>query len=108
MFIFYKDIIFEDFGNGVICCILVYDGKMMVVEVNFVVGVVGLMYNYFYEQFIYVFFGEFEFIIGEEMCVVSVGDMLYKWLGIMYGCVCLQFGMLFDIFIFICEDFFEG
>ncbi len=49
--------------------------------------------------------GKFEFTIGDEKNVVTAGDTMLKKDGIEHGCVCLEEGVLLDIFSPMREDF---
>lgn len=50
--------------------------------------------------------GEFEMIIGDEVKIIRVGDFYYILLNVIYGCICIKFGILIDVFSFLWEDFF--
>jgi quercetin dioxygenase-like cupin family protein len=49
--------------------------------------------------------GKFEFTIGNEKNIVQAGDTMLKKDGITHGCVCLEDGILLDIFSPMREDF---
>jgi quercetin dioxygenase-like cupin family protein len=49
--------------------------------------------------------GVFEFTVGDETKVVKAGDTMLKKDGIRHGCVCLEEGILLDIFSPMREDF---
>ena len=78
MFMFHKETVSEDLGNGVTRRVLAHGGRMMAVEVQFEQGAIGPLHNHPHEQLTYVLSGEFEFTIGEEKHVVTAGDTLYK------------------------------
>jgi len=107
MFVFNKDCVMEDLGNGVSRKILAHNGKMMQVEVHFADGAIGPMHNHPHEQLTYVMSGEFEFTIGEVTKIVKAGDTLYKEPNIMHGCTCLKAGVLLDTFTPQREDFLK-
>jgi len=107
MFIYKKETVLQDLGNGVSRRILAHGGGMMAVEVNFTEGAVGPMHSHPHEQLTYVLSGEFEFTIGEETRRVSAGDTLYKQPNIMHGCVCITPGTLLDTFTPVREDFLK-
>lgn len=50
--------------------------------------------------------GEFEMMIGDEVKIIKVGDFYYIFFYVMYGCICIKFGVLIDVFSFVWEDFF--
>lgn len=107
MFVFNKDCVMEDLGNGVSRKILAHNGKMMQVEVHFADGAIGPMHNHPHEQLTYVLSGEFEFTIGDVTKIVKAGDTLYKEPNIMHGCTCLKAGILLDTFTPQREDFLK-
>ena len=49
--------------------------------------------------------GEFSFTIDGETRTVRAGDTLLKEDGVEHGCVCLEAGVLLDIFTPMREDF---
>lgn len=68
-------------------------------------GAVGAMHHHPHTQITYVASGKFEFTIGGEKKVVSAGDSLLKKDGVEHGCVCLEAGILVDIFAPMREEF---
>ncbi len=106
MFTFYKDTVGET-SNGVTRRILVHDGIMMAVENTFEKGAVGAMHSHPHEQVTYVKSGKFEFTIDGETHIVSEGDTLHKRSNIVHGCVCLEAGVLIDVFTPQREDFLK-
>ncbi|TCV94366.1 cupin domain-containing protein [Biostraticola tofi] len=105
MFIYYKDTIEQDLGEGVSRRILAHGGTMMAVKVTFATGAVGPLHHHQHEQLTYVLSGKFEFTIDGITQVVSEGDTLYKAPNIVHGCVCLEAGVLLDTFTPQREDF---
>lgn len=105
MFVYKKDTVLDDLGNGVSRRILAHAGGMMAVEVNFSAGSVGPMHSHPHEQLTYVLSGRFSFTIDGETRDVSAGDTLYKKPNVVHGCVCLEAGTLLDTFTPQREDF---
>ncbi|SNY68172.1 cupin domain-containing protein [Enterobacter sp. CC120223-11] len=105
MFVFKKDTVQEVVGEGVTRRMLAHDGSLMSVEVSFEAGAVGPMHCHPHEQLTYVLSGVFSFTIGDETQTVRAGDTLYKRSGVMHGCVCVEPGVLLDLFTPIREDF---
>ena len=95
---FNKDIDLEPCGEGVARKIMAYTDEMMVVENHFEKGGVGAMHSHPHTQCTYVAKGVFEFTVGDEKKIVREGDVLLKKDGIVHGCVCLEEGILVDIF----------
>lgn len=92
-------------GEGLFRKILAYTDELMCVENHFEVGVVGALHSHPHTQITYVVSGAFEFTIGDEKKIVRAGDSMLKKDGIEHGCVCLEKGILLDIFTPMREDF---
>ncbi|MBQ8068364.1 MAG: cupin domain-containing protein [Solobacterium sp.] len=82
-----------------------YTDELMVVENVFQKGAVGALHSHPHTQITYVVSGKFEFNIGGEKRIVTAGDTMLKKNGIEHGCVCLEAGILLDIFSPMREDF---
>lgn len=100
-----KDIEGQPAGEGVTRIIKSYTDELMVVENHFKKGAVGALHHHPHTQITYVVSGKFEFTIGEEKRIVEAGDTMLKKDGIEHGCVCLEEGILLDIFSPMREDF---
>ena len=105
MFIYNKDVVLEDLGDGISRKVLAHSDNMMAVEVHFEKGAIGSMHNHPHEQLTYVLSGVFEFTIGDEKKIVKAGDTMYKEPKIEHGCVCLEAGILIDNFTPMRKDF---
>ncbi len=103
--VYYKDIVPEDNGQGVVKRVLAYSDDLMVVENRFEKGAVGAMHHHPHTQITYVVSGKFEFTIDGEKHIVTTGDTLCKRNGVEHGCVCLEEGILLDTFTPYREDF---
>ncbi len=95
----------EPAGEGVIRQVKSYTDGLMVVENHFQKGAVGALHSHPHTQITYVVSGVFEFTIGSEKRTVRAGDTMLKKDGIVHGCVCLEEGILLDIFSPMREDF---
>lgn len=95
----------EEASPGVVRQIKSYTDELMVVENIFQKGAVGAVHSHPHTQITYVVSGKFEFTIGGETRIVSRGDTMLKKNGIKHGCVCLEEGILLDIFSPMREDF---
>jgi quercetin dioxygenase-like cupin family protein len=102
---FNKDVDFEKCGEGVKRKIMSYTDELMVVENHFEKGGVGALHHHPHTQITYVVSGKFEFTIGGEKKIVSAGDTMLKKDGVEHGCVCLEEGILLDIFTPMREEF---
>lgn len=92
-------------GAGVERKILAYADEMMCVENHFKKGAVGALHHHPHTQITYVVSGKFEFEIDGVKKVVSAGDALLKRNSVEHGCVCLEEGILLDIFNPMREEF---
>lgn len=105
--VFYKDIVPQDMGGGVTRRVLAYSDDLMVVENTFEKGGVGALHSHPHSQITYVVSGEFEFEIDGVKKIVKKGDTMLKTDGVIHGCVCLEAGVLLDIFNPYRKDFVE-
>lgn len=90
---------------GVTRKVLAHCDEMMCVENRFEAGAVGKLHSHPHTQITYVAEGVFRFTIAEETREVRKGDTLLKQDGVVHGCVCLEAGVLVDIFSPLREDF---
>ncbi len=102
---FNEDIEFEVCGEGVRRKILSYTDEVMCVENHFEKGAVGALHHHPHTQITYIVSGKFEFTIGDEKKIVCAGDSLLKKDGVEHGCICLEEGVLVDIFAPMREEF---
>jgi len=82
-----------------------YDKDMMMVKVTFEKGAVGSQHTHPHVQTTYVASGKFEMTIGNETKIIQEGDGYYVAPNIIHGCVCLEAGILIDVFTPVREDF---
>lgn len=90
---------------GVTRRVLAYCDALMCVENRFQEGAVGKLHSHPHTQITYVVEGAFQFTIGGESHVVRKGDTLLKQDGVEHGCVCLEEGILLDVFNPMRADF---
>lgn len=99
------EIAFTDLGNGVKRKVLAYLPEAMMVEVHFEKNSEGSIHTHPHVQSTYVKKGLFRFTIDGETVEVSEGDTLAFPPGIPHGTVCLESGILLDIFTPMRKDF---
>ena len=92
-------------GEGVQRKILAYTDELMCVENHFEKGGTGVLHSHPHTQITYVVSGAFEFEIAGEKRVVRAGDTMLKKDGVVHGCVCLEEGILLDIFTPMRDEF---
>ena len=105
VFIENKNIAWEQMDTGVKRKIMAWDDKLMVVKVAFDKGGVGMLHQHYHSQITHIESGIFEVEIGDEKKVLSTGDGFYIPPNIMHGAVCLEAGVLIDVFSPMREDF---
>jgi len=103
--VFYENTTPQAVAEGVVRRVLAYSKDVMCVENTFEKGAVGSLHHHPHTQITYVVSGVFEFEIDGEKKVVRAGDTLLKTDGVEHGCVCLEAGVLLDIFSPMREDF---
>lgn len=98
----------EDLGGGVSRKFLGYDNQIMMVQVKFEKGAIGSAHQHFHTQATYCAAGKFEFTIDGEVKTVEAGDGVYIAPNLMHGALCLEEGILIDVFSPVREDFLSG
>ena len=96
---------FTELGGGVSRKILSYNDQMMIVEVHFKQGGIGALHTHPHQQLTYVQSGRFRFTMDGEEFEVSQGDTLQFAPNAVHGTVCLEDGVVLDIFHPMREDF---
>ncbi|TPN82243.1 cupin domain-containing protein [Aquimarina algicola] len=104
-FISGNDVQWETVGEGVQRQIMGYDDSLMLVNVKFDKGGIGVMHQHYHSQVTYVVSGEFKVTIGDETKILKGGDSFYIPPNVMHGAICLESGVLIDTFSPIREDF---
>ena len=96
--VFDNEIEGQEVAPGVVRKVLAYCDEMMSVGNFFETNAVGAVHSHPHTQITYVAEGVFEFTIGDVTKTVRKGDTLLKQDSIEHGCVCLEKGILIDIF----------
>ena len=102
------DIQWEELGGGVSRKFLGYDNQIMMVKVKFEKGAVGTPHQHFHTQATYVANGKFEFTVDGEKSIVDAGDGVYIAPNLLHSALCLEEGILIDVFSPVREDFLDG
>ena len=95
-------------GGGTERRILAYDDSLMAVEVSFETGSEGAPHTHPHTQLSYVLSGSFRYSVGEDSTVLNPGDSIVVPGGLVHGTVCLEKGVLLDVFTPKREDFLKG
>ncbi|MGQ1784143.1 MULTISPECIES: cupin domain-containing protein [unclassified Saccharicrinis] len=98
----------EELGGGVSRKFLGWDNQIMMVQVKFEKGAEGTPHQHFHTQATYCASGKFEFNIDGEKKIVEGGDGVYIEPNLIHGALCLEPGILIDVFAPVREDFLDG
>lgn len=105
VFIHNDEIQYEQVADGVQRKIMGYDERLMLVRVEFEKGSIGALHSHYHSQITSIESGTFEVEIGGEKKVLKTGDAFYIPPNIVHGVVCLEKGVLVDMFSPMREDF---
>jgi quercetin dioxygenase-like cupin family protein len=87
--------------------IMAYDDNLMLVKVAFEKGGVGALHHHPHLQMSYVAEGTFEVSIGDDKKVLSSGDVFFVPSEEVHGVICLEKGLLVDVFNPVRKDFLK-
>lgn len=104
---YHKDAVPTPCEPGVTRRILNYCAEMMMCEITFEKGARGNLHAHPHIQMSYVGAGKFEFTVGDEVKVVEKGDSVLIPSNAQHGVLCLEDGILVDIFNPKREDFLK-
>ena len=104
-FQFESEVPWQDLGAGIQRQIYGHDDNIMLVKVTFDKDAVGTLHSHHHSQVTYIEGGKFEVTIGEERKIMNQGDGFYVPPNIIHGVLCLEAGMLVDVFTPQREDF---
>lgn len=105
VFIQNKDIAWQTTGMGMKRKIMAYDEALMLVRVEFEKGGIGVLHSHPHTQISHVESGIFEVEISGKKKVLTTGDAFYVPSHAIHGAVCLEAGVLIDVFSPMREDF---
>lgn len=103
--VYHSDAPLNDLGGGVARRVLAHTEQLMVVEVHFEAGSTGSVHTHPHCQNTYVLSGRFRFTVDGEAVEVGPGDTLAFPSGVPHGTLCLEKGVLLDMFTPMREDF---
>jgi quercetin dioxygenase-like cupin family protein len=85
--------------------IMSYNEDVMLVKVAFEKGGIGTMHKHPHLQISYIDGGTFEVTIGDDIRILKDGDVYFVPSNVLHGVVCLEAGVLVDVFNPMREDF---
>lgn len=108
VFIENADIQWQQMDKGVRRKIMSYDDRLMLVKVAFEKDGVGTLHQHPHTQITHVESGVFEVEIAGEKKILKGGDAFYIPPNVIHGAVCLEAGVLIDVFSPMREDFIDN
>jgi quercetin dioxygenase-like cupin family protein len=107
VFIENREIQWEPVAAGVKRKIMAFDDKLMLVKVEFEQGAEGILHRHHHSQITHVESGIFEVQIDGQKKLLTPGDAYYIPSNVLHGCVCMEPGVLIDVFSPMREDFIK-
>lgn len=95
----------EDVGGGIKRLVMGHDEHLMLVKVWFEKGAVGEVHAHPHSQASYVVEGAFEVYVDGKKQVLKAGGSFFVPSGADHGAVCLEEGILLDMFSPVRRDF---
>ena len=95
----------EDVGGGIHRTLLGYDDKILMAKVWFDQGAIGQVHSHHHSQVSYVESGKFEVEVDGRKQVLEAGGCFFVPSMAAHGAVCLEPGVLLDVFSPAREDF---
>ena len=83
---------------GVERMIMGYNENLMMVKVRFRKDAVGAMHSHMHIQSTYIAEGSFEVTIDGKTARLGAGDSFFVKSGLVHGVVCIEEGLLIDVF----------
>jgi len=91
--------------KGITRKVLGFDNQILMAEVYFEKDAIGYQHQHIHSQTSYVVSGKFEVTIGEKTQILHQGDGFFVEPNLIHGAVCLEAGILIDVFSPVREDF---
>ena len=105
VFVENEDKEWENLNNGVRRKIMAYDDNLMVVRLELKKGSIGSIHKHFHSQITNIESGKFEITIDNKKKILKSGDVFYIPPNTDHGCVCIENGILIDVFSPMRKDF---
>jgi quercetin dioxygenase-like cupin family protein len=100
-----SDVEWEDLGDGIKRKIMAYNEQLMILKVAFEKGGIGDLHHHPHTQASFVESGAFEITIDGKMSLLKGGDVFFVNPDLVHGAVCVEAGVLIDIFNPMRKDF---
>lgn len=108
VFIQNADIPWQEVEKGIKRKIMAYDESLMLVKVAFEAGGIGAVHKHYHTQITHVESGVFEVEIAGEKKILKAGDAFFIPTNVLHGAVCIEAGVLIDVFSPMREDFIDS
>lgn len=108
IFMFGDEVEVEHVQEGIKRQILGYNHEIMIVKVWFESGAEGYQHEHRHSQSTYIVSGAFDVTIDGVTKRQNGGDSYYIPPHVMHGAICVEPGILIDVFSPVREDFLEG
>lgn len=95
----------NDLGGGVTRRVLAHNDQLMAVEVAFEAGAEGAVHTHPHTQCSYVLSGKFRYFVEGEPVEMNPGDSIVVPSDLPHGTLCLEKGVLLDVFTPERKDF---
>ena len=95
----------QDLGDGIQRKVFGHDNRIMMVKVKFEQGAIGILHQHPHTQISYIESGSFEATISGEQKILLKGDGFFVPSNEIHGVICLEAGILVDVFSPHREDF---
>ena len=105
---FHRDTETIPLGGGTERRILAYNDSLMAVEVSFETGAEGALHTHPHTQLSYALSGSFRYTVENESVILNPGDSIVVPGGLPHGTVCLEKGVLLDVFTPKRDDFLKA
>ena len=106
-FIENENVPWQEVENGIHRKLMAYDDKLMLVKVRFEAGGIGVLHSHPHSQITQVESGRFEIEIDGQKKLLKGGDAYYIPPDVLHGAVCIEAGVLIDVFSPMREDFIK-
>jgi quercetin dioxygenase-like cupin family protein len=107
LFIKDEDLSWEILDAKVKRKIMAYESSIMMVKVSFMAGGVGEVHKHVHVQMSLVESGIFEVEIDGVKSILKKGDVFHIPSNVLHGAVCIEDGVLIDVFSPMREDFIQ-
>lgn len=104
-FLYEKENLWEDLGNGVSRQVMGFNQDLMMVKFKFATGAIGAPHHHVHSQCAMVVSGVFELTIKGEKKMLSAGDGYFVEPGVEHSALCIEEGILVDAFNPLRNDF---